>query len=323
MEEKGFITKPLQENEQIHNQLWEKCLEMIRNSMTRRKFEKSFALVKFQSFDKGELILNVPNYSVKYDMALKYHTLIYDTVEKVFGKRIYLVSYTIGDPSPDDLYLKYMEEGTKEAYEAWIEARDKASAEKEERFKALSPGCQIDAGHVLNNTAMRTLALFIKFCYWVQGEFGLKAYDGFWEGERLDYDKLELILKYMYGVKMNVFHYFEEQRVGDLMQYVDEHTNPACREQLEAFEKWTQEIRNDLMGLLKHHNQDKPFQLECNLFFTNINFAEVYLDIYNRYHIIISSDERKNLSTSEEIVDYVIYRLWEGGRFCDVTKVES
>lgn len=62
MKEKGFVMNPLQENGQIHNQLWEKCLEMIRNSMTRRKFENSFALVKFQSFDKGELILNVPNY---------------------------------------------------------------------------------------------------------------------------------------------------------------------------------------------------------------------------------------------------------------------
>jgi hypothetical protein len=126
----------------------------------------------------------------------------------------------------------------------------------------------------------------------------------------------------MYGVKMDVFHYFEEHRVADLMQYVEEHTNPACREQLEAIEKWAQEIRNDLLGLLKHHNQGKPFQLEGILHFTNIYFDAFYLDIYNCYHIIISRYERKNLNTFEEIVDFVTWRLWEGGRLSDM-KIES
>lgn len=322
MDEKDLGTKPLQEKVQTPSQLWEMCLEIFRNSMTRRKFEKSFALVKFQSFDKGELILNVPNYSVQFDMERKCQTLIYDTVEKVFGKRIYLLVYTTGDPSPEELRLKYLEEGTEEAYEAWSEAHYKALMEKNERFRALSPKYQIEAGNVPNNAAMRTLAIFINYCYQGRGKWEMKAYDDSWWGDRFDYDKLQLILKYMYGAETDVFHYFEKHRVADLMQYVEEHTNPACREQLEAFEKWTQEIRNDLLGLLKHHNQGKTFQLECILHFTNINFDAFYLDIYDRYHLIISSYERKNLNTSEEIVNFITWRLWEGGRFGDV-KIES
>lgn len=246
-----------------------------------------------------------------------------NTIHKVFGKKINsLYYYNVGEPSLDDLRLRYLEEGTEEVCEAWDKARYKAFMEETERFKALSPKYQIEAGNVPNNAAMRTLAIFIKLCYQTQDKWGIKAYDGSWWGARLDYDKLQLILKYMYGVKMDVFHYFEEHRVADLMQYVEEHTNPACREQLEAIEKWAQEIRNDLLGLLKHHNQGKPFQLEGILHFTNIYFDAFYLDIYNCYHIIISRYERKNLNTFEEIVDFVTWRLWEGGRLSDM-KIES
>jgi hypothetical protein len=79
-----------------------------------------------------------------------------------------LYYYNVGDPSLDDLRLRYLEEGTEEVCEAWDKARYKAFMEETERFKALSPKYQIEAGNVPNNAAMRTLAIFIKLCYQAQ-----------------------------------------------------------------------------------------------------------------------------------------------------------
>jgi hypothetical protein len=39
MDDKDLGTKPLQENEQTPNQLWEKCLEIFHKNMSRRSRE--------------------------------------------------------------------------------------------------------------------------------------------------------------------------------------------------------------------------------------------------------------------------------------------
>lgn len=65
--------------------LWEKCLDIIRDNISPEQFNMSFAYVKLHSFEKGELVLDVPSDFVKEYLEEHFLRLMSRTFKRVFG----------------------------------------------------------------------------------------------------------------------------------------------------------------------------------------------------------------------------------------------
>lgn len=245
-----------------------------------------------------------------------------DKKEPTYNQEEMLQAMTSGSISAARRTLEAMDNYKEEEYEEW----KKQEAEARERFHTIhNPNYLIEKGEVPDTVVTRTLALFIKFCHYIPHDKFLCSgkYDDCNECV-LDDGKLSFILLHMFGVDLDdVYLYFSQHKVADMMRYVEEHTSKLYRENLEAFEKWTQETREDILELFLLHNEYKPFRLECNLACTNIIHSEVCYSIYHHYHIVISVLERQHLHTFEDMATYVLYRLWNGGQFHPLAEDKS
>ena len=79
--------------QQTPTQLWEKCLEIIRDNISQEQFAATFAFVKLHSFENGELILAVPSEFVKEHLEKHFLPLMASTFKRVFGNSIKSLSY--------------------------------------------------------------------------------------------------------------------------------------------------------------------------------------------------------------------------------------
>ena len=196
------------------------------------------------------------------------------------------------------------------------------------RFKTIhNPRYLIAQGMVPDTSITRSLASFIKFCHHRPDDDPLwrVQYDKF-SSCVIDETKLSRILQHMYGVYVeDVFCFFSQRRVADLMCYVEEYASPAYQVNWEAFEEWKKERKDELQEMFMQHNMGKSVRLEWNIDDIGMNTEVFFEDIYYRYHLIVSPFERLHLYTFEEITDYILFRLWDGGAFCqpfnDVEKI--
>ena len=81
------MTKALKE-------LWDECVEIIRDSISPKQFDTWFACIEPQSFDGQQLVIAVPSRFVFEHLETTYIDLIYKVITRVFGKEVQL-SYTI------------------------------------------------------------------------------------------------------------------------------------------------------------------------------------------------------------------------------------
>lgn len=95
MNEKELATKPLQEKGQTPNQLWDRCLDIIRDNITPEQFAASFALVELHSFENGKLVLDVPSEFVKEYLEQNFLELMASTFKRVFGNSVTALYYNL------------------------------------------------------------------------------------------------------------------------------------------------------------------------------------------------------------------------------------
>ena len=81
------MTKALKE-------LWDECVEIIRDNISPKQFDTWFACIEPQSFDGQQLVIAVPSRFVFEHLETTYIDLIYKVITRVFGKEVQL-SYTI------------------------------------------------------------------------------------------------------------------------------------------------------------------------------------------------------------------------------------
>jgi len=81
------MTKALKE-------LWDECVEIIRDNISPKQFDTWFACIEPQSFDGKQLVVAVPSRFVFEHLETTYIDLIYKVITRVFGKGVQL-SYTI------------------------------------------------------------------------------------------------------------------------------------------------------------------------------------------------------------------------------------
>ena len=73
-----------------HTQLWERCLEIIRDNISAQQFSAWFSPIKSYSFSNGELRLIVPTSFYVEHIEELYLNLLMTTIKKVYGEGVKL-----------------------------------------------------------------------------------------------------------------------------------------------------------------------------------------------------------------------------------------
>ncbi len=85
--------------EQTQNiqQMWDKCLDIIKDNITPQQFAMSFAFVKLHKFENGKLVLDVPSEFIKEFLEEHFLPLMKSTFTRVFGNNITLYYNVLED----------------------------------------------------------------------------------------------------------------------------------------------------------------------------------------------------------------------------------
>ena len=164
-------------------------------------------------------------------------------------------------------------------------------------------------GYVKDTPLMRILAKDVLFCRY---SFQKITSDNYLTSDGTDYDKLQHLLLYEYGLKIDVERFFRYHRLYRLMQYVENNTSQKHLSQLMARESKEQELRNELLQMFNDSCVGRTPNLDSNPAFTDIDYNELNQHLYNDYHIYLSMADRRTLNTVGRIINHIIYRLKDG-----------
>lgn len=70
--------------------MWDKCIEIIRDNISREQFAATFAFVELNRFEDGKLVLDVPSEFIKDFLEANFLPLMRSTFTRVFGNNITL-----------------------------------------------------------------------------------------------------------------------------------------------------------------------------------------------------------------------------------------
>ena len=166
-------------------------------------------------------------------------------------------------------------------------------------------------GYVKDTPLMRILAKDIFFCRY---SFQKLSSDNYISSDGTDYDKLQHILLYEYGLKINVERFFRCHRLYRLMQYVENNTSPNHLSELMARESRERELRQELLQMFTDCCDGRAPRLDSNPAYTEIDFEKFNSRLYRQYHIYLSSLERRVLNEVRTIITQIVFRLKDGGK---------
>ena len=181
----------------------------------------------------------------------------------------------------------------------------------EQRDNIHNPYYLLYKGYVKDNPLMRILAKDILFCRY---SFQELLSDNYISSDGTDYDKLQHLLLYEYGLKIDVERFFRYHRLYRLMQYVENNTSQKHLSQLMARESKEQELRNELLQMFNDSCVGRTPNLDSNPAFTGIDFEKFNSNLYLQYHIYLSSLERRILNKVRAIITHIVFRLRDAGR---------
>lgn len=181
----------------------------------------------------------------------------------------------------------------------------------DQRKKLRNPLYLLYNGYVDNTPLMQIFAKDILFCGYAFQEI---YSDNYLVSDGVDYDKLNHILLYEYGLRVDTSSYFANHRLFRLMQYVEKNVSTECRESLLAREQKEKQFRQELKQMFIDCCDGRPPRLDSNPAFTDFDFSKFSAALYRQYHIHLSHFECRQLNTVKAILNHVILRLSDGGR---------
>ena len=166
-------------------------------------------------------------------------------------------------------------------------------------------------GYVKDTPLMRIFAKDVLFCRY---SFQKITSDNYLTSDVTDYDKLQHILLYEYGLKIDIERFFRCHRLYRLMQYVENNTSHEHLRELMARESKEQKLRQKLFQMFTDCCDDRTPHLDSNPAFTGIDFEMFNSKLYRQYHIYLSTLERRVLNEVRAIITHIVFRLKDGGK---------
>ena len=167
----------------------------------------------------------------------------------------------------------------------------------------------IESEEVPNTPLMRNFLYTFEFCrrrYIEESNFDeLVGYD-------FDNDKFLFLLRHNFGIGVNHDAEWTLESMKELMLYIEAETKPEYREMLAIEMENCDRMRRELLELFIFCNQQKKLRFDSNPAFTDIDYNELNMHLYNDYHIYLSAADRRKLNTVGSMINHIIYRLKDG-----------
>lgn len=167
----------------------------------------------------------------------------------------------------------------------------------------------IESEEVPNTPLMRNFLYTFEFCrrrYIEESNFDeLVGYD-------FDNDKFLFLLRHNFGIGVNHDAEWTLESMKELMLYIEAETKPEYREMLKVEMENYDKQRQELLDLFVFCNKQKKLHFDSNPAFTDIDYNELNMHLYNDYHIYLSAADRRKLNTVGSMINHIIYRLKDG-----------
>ena len=164
----------------------------------------------------------------------------------------------------------------------------------------------IESDEVPNTPLMRNFLYTFEFCrrrYVVTDDFDNYYFDN---------DKFLFLLRNNFGIRVNHDADWTLESMKELMLYIEAETKPEYREMLAIEMENCDRMRRELLELFIFCNQQKKLRFDSNPAFTDIDYNELNMHLYNDYHIYLSAADRRKLNTVGSMINHIIYRLKDG-----------
>lgn len=181
----------------------------------------------------------------------------------------------------------------------------------EQRNNIHNPYYLLYKGYVKDTPLMRKLAKDVIFCRYT---FQKISSDNYLTSDGTDYDKLQHILLYEYGLKIDIERFFRCHRLYRLMQYVENNVSQENRDAVLDRDKAEKAQGKELFHLICNCCEGRPPHLDSNPAFLNIDFKKLEEELYRQYHMLLSPYDRRQLNTVEAIIVHLIFRFRDGGQ---------
>jgi hypothetical protein len=167
----------------------------------------------------------------------------------------------------------------------------------------------IELGEVPYTPLMSNFLYVFEFCR--RRYLVVSDYDNV-EGYSFDNDKFLFLLRHNFGIRVDHDADWTLQSMKELMLYVEAETTPEYREMLKIEMENYDKQRQELLDLFVFCNKQKALRFDGNPAFTDIDYNELNMHLYNDYHIYLSAADRRTLNTVGRMINHIIYRLKDG-----------
>jgi hypothetical protein len=167
----------------------------------------------------------------------------------------------------------------------------------------------LHSGEVPITPLMRSFVYTFEFCrrrYIEEFNFdNLVGYD-------FDNDKFLFLLRHNFGIEVKHDADWTLESMKELMLRIEKETKLEYRMMLAIEMEHIDRMKQELLELIIFCNKQKKLRFDSNPAFTDIDFNELNLHLYNDYHIYLSAADRRTLNTVGRIINHIIYRLKDG-----------
>ena len=168
----------------------------------------------------------------------------------------------------------------------------------------------IESEEVPNTPLMRNFLYTFEFCrrrcvITDDLEFNIAGY-------YFDNDKFLFLLRHNFGIRVNHDTAWTLESMKELMLYIEAETKPEYREMLAIEMENYDKLRQELLDLFVFCNKQKTLHFGSNPAFTDIDYNELNMHLYNDYHIYLSAADRRALNTVGSMINHIINRLKDG-----------
>jgi hypothetical protein len=167
----------------------------------------------------------------------------------------------------------------------------------------------LHSGEVPITPLMRSFVYTFEFCrrrYIEEFNFdNLVGYD-------FDNDKFLFLLRHNFGIEVKHDADWTLESMKELMLRIEKETKLEYRMMLAIEMEHIDKMKQEILELIIFCNKQKKLRYNSNPAFTDIDFNELNLHLYNDYHIYLSAADRRTLNTVGRIINHIIYRLKDG-----------
>ena len=129
---------------------------------------------------------------------------------------------------------------------------------------------------------------------------------------KFDYDRFQFLLLHEFGIQVNQERDWTMEDMRALMLRVESEIMPEYKRRVMKKLEDFKERRKMFFDLINLCSQSKRLTIISNVAFADINYEMLNQELYNEYGIYLSMADRIKLDYVGKMVNYILFRLYDG-----------